>query len=1465
MLVSCSQPGLPRTDRHNEFGSCMEGFSGYVDDSLVITGLPGAKKWTGGVFSRYYPKDMFAMNLDRWTMGVEPKAHGIRSKLQAHDYLGYSVRHGRFGFWYEDSENSTIVSGATRYNQRGAVIFLPFKRGYAPGSATSHQLTLTEDSFMLFGTQLGSAFGYAIEVTDLNNDGFDDLLVGAPFEYTENKEGSFGGAVYIYFSSGQQRERSENAKVFLKPLRIRGVGVYSQFGLSITRLGNIDGDSHKYNDFAIGAPFANEGKGEVYIYHGAKSPDELKTEPVQTITVDELAKVYPVKKGARLRTFGFSLSGGVDLDKNGYNDLVVGAFASDAVAILRARPVINIHTKHLETDLKVDIDGDSSCTRDAQTCFYITTDLSVDSSSSRSSHQLLNFDADVFQCTLEVIPLNVGVGTRAKIVASNGEKYIWACGRNANIKSQIRKHHLYIPKKNSDWINPLKLRFSVKIRDDSTPEMPANGGKIVDLNKFPVLNKFGSEHTFNVPFNKKCGSDNICTCDLHLQPVLPGISKEEDGTYVTQVGEKASIDISFVVSNNGERAYEAMLFIEYNSDELDVPVLSKKGGSVNLKDFAIGAPFANEGKGEVYIYHGAKSPDELKTEPVQTITVDELAKVYPVKKGARLRTFGFSLSGGVDLDKNGYNDLVVGAFASDAVAILRARPVINIHTKHLETDLKVDIDGDSSCTRDAQTCFYITTDLSVDSSSSRSSHQLLNFDADVFQCTLEVIPLNVGVGTRAKIVASNGEKYIWACGRNANIKSQIRKHHLYIPKKNSDWINPLKLRFSVKIRDDSTPEMPANGGKIVDLNKFPVLNKFGSEHTFNVPFNKKCGSDNICTCDLHLQPVLPGISKEEDGTYVTQVGEKASIDISFVVSNNGERAYEAMLFIEYNSDELDVPVLSKKGGSVNLKGFSDDLAILLLGNPMEPNKKLKFELSFKLARGRTEGLGKPLEFRAYVNSTSEEKNLDNNDWEAVVRVIKRAELEMTAVSDPAIVSKKGGSVNLKGFSDDLAILLLGNPMEPNKKLKFELSFKLARGRTEGLGKPLEFRAYVNSTSEEKNLDNNDWEAVVRVIKRAELEMTAVSDPAIVRFGGDIKGESAMEFDEDIGPLVLHKYTITNKGPWSVSNVTVQCRFAIAWPQPHQNKTNENGKQQPRPRETPLIGDELNKTMISPAAGQWVAEFNFDPKAKNVEWPYQVASVFTKGKWALYLLETPTIQTTNTDNSNVIKKCSMALPTEWVNPLQLKLFLDSGTSYNLEDDEDLNEPFEEINRRIRRAPREDIPEARPSRELRIKTTKITEKSGEEVEIVRISCAEQSAKCFTVTCHFDFLDVDASALMEFRARLWNATFVEDYYDVTYVEISSSGRLLLDPEQGIEEKDTSNNFASASTHAYPDRPAILETAPIPWWIIAAAVGLGLLILIILILIFWKCGFFKRNRPNHPTLHQAEYQFRQEEWTES
>lgn len=45
-----------------------------------------------------------------------------------------------------------------------------------------------------------------------------------------------------------------------------------------------------------------------------------------------------------METFGYSLSGGLDLDENGYPDLMIGAYDVDAVVLLRARPIINITT-----------------------------------------------------------------------------------------------------------------------------------------------------------------------------------------------------------------------------------------------------------------------------------------------------------------------------------------------------------------------------------------------------------------------------------------------------------------------------------------------------------------------------------------------------------------------------------------------------------------------------------------------------------------------------------------------------------------------------------------------------------------------------------------------------------------------------------------------------------------------------------------------------------------------------------------------------------------------------------------------------------------------------------------------------------------------------------------------------------------------------------------------------------------
>ena len=89
---------------------------------------------------------------------------------------------------------------------------------------------------------------------------------------------------------------------------------------------------------------------------------------------------------------------------------------------------------------------------------------------------------------------------------------------------------------------------------------------------------------------------------------------------------------------------------------------------VHTSDVAVGAPY--EGDGAVYIFRGAAQG--IVKEYSQRIYAGDLQTARP------LTTFGYALSGGIDMDKSYYPDLAVGAFASDKVLVLRARPVIKI-------------------------------------------------------------------------------------------------------------------------------------------------------------------------------------------------------------------------------------------------------------------------------------------------------------------------------------------------------------------------------------------------------------------------------------------------------------------------------------------------------------------------------------------------------------------------------------------------------------------------------------------------------------------------------------------------------------------------------------------------------------------------------------------------------------------
>ncbi|XP_063281962.1 integrin alpha-IIb-like [Pelobates fuscus] len=168
---------------------------------------------------------------------------------------------------------------------------------------------------------IAAYFGHSLAVVDINNDGKDDVLVGAPLYLERQRGGTLQevGRVYVYLQKVTKKLSFSN--YFLS-----GSHVYGQFGSSIASLGDLDLDG--FPDVAVGAPFGGKsGGGCVYIYRGKDSG--LLSKPSQVIE-------SPLATPSR---FGFSLRGGTDIDGNGYPDLLVGAFEAEKVYVYRSRPV----------------------------------------------------------------------------------------------------------------------------------------------------------------------------------------------------------------------------------------------------------------------------------------------------------------------------------------------------------------------------------------------------------------------------------------------------------------------------------------------------------------------------------------------------------------------------------------------------------------------------------------------------------------------------------------------------------------------------------------------------------------------------------------------------------------------------------------------------------------------------------------------------------------------------------------------------------------------------------------------------------------------------------------------------------------------------------------------------------------------------------------------------------------------
>ncbi|MEH1800567.1 MAG: integrin alpha [Nostoc sp.] len=108
---------------------------------------------------------------------------------------------------------------------------------------------------------------------DINGDGIDDLIIGAPSPYAKLNDGDRLGQSYVVFGS----KKGFDAQLNLSTLNgnngfaINGINLDDNSGRSVSSAGDINGDG--IDDLIIGAPNADanyEYSGQSYVVFGSK-------------------------------------------------------------------------------------------------------------------------------------------------------------------------------------------------------------------------------------------------------------------------------------------------------------------------------------------------------------------------------------------------------------------------------------------------------------------------------------------------------------------------------------------------------------------------------------------------------------------------------------------------------------------------------------------------------------------------------------------------------------------------------------------------------------------------------------------------------------------------------------------------------------------------------------------------------------------------------------------------------------------------------------------------------------------------------------------------------------------------------------------------------------------------------------------------------------------------------------------
>ena len=174
--------------------------------------------------------------------------------------------------------------------------------------------------FVVSGVSAGDQSGASVSnAGDVNGDGLDDLIIGAP---GADPNGDGSGATYVVFGkTGGSPVELSDVETGTGGFVINGVSAGDQSGASISNAGDVNGDG--LDDLFVGAPGDDpngDGSGASFVVFGKSNGAAVELSDVEAGTGGFV--INGVSAGDQS---GASVSNGGDVNGDGFDDLVVGA------------------------------------------------------------------------------------------------------------------------------------------------------------------------------------------------------------------------------------------------------------------------------------------------------------------------------------------------------------------------------------------------------------------------------------------------------------------------------------------------------------------------------------------------------------------------------------------------------------------------------------------------------------------------------------------------------------------------------------------------------------------------------------------------------------------------------------------------------------------------------------------------------------------------------------------------------------------------------------------------------------------------------------------------------------------------------------------------------------------------------------------------------------------------------------